>query len=259
LTEPDRGLQGTPAAFDRARRERLAALSIPALLLLYLLLTSTWSPMPSMAVFDGKRLLEVHLLAAISVLVLTLGSIRSATLKQLARIPLWVRLGLTSIVLLGVVSSLIRPHPAYGLAETGLFALLIFGALATAASRSLAGAAFDRLALGGIALLGLAVSLQELAGILANWSLGTEYSFESMLVNFSHPRFYNQLQTWSMPLLAALPAVFPGRKGMRFVAVGLLALQWCLLLISGGRGSMLSIVAAMAVTAWLIPGPWRKD
>ena len=78
-----------------------------------------------------------------------------------------------------------------------------------------------------------------------------------MLVRFFHPRFYNHLQTFSIPLIAALPFVFGSSRKLKLIAVVLIGLQWCLILVSGGRGSVVSLIAAFSLAALLFPSNRR--
>jgi len=106
---------------------------------------------------------------------------------------------------------------------------------------------FDRLVLLFIATLGAAVMLQESMGMLASWSVGSKFSYDNMFIYFFHPRFFNQLQTWTLPLLAALPFLFPENKKVRIATFILLAMQWYLIFASGARGSVVSLIIAITL------------
>ena len=110
-----------------------------------------------------------------------------------------------------------------------------------AACRSVAGPVFDRLCLFLVATLGLVVAFTELTGLIAGWSLGTEFGFEEMLVRFAHPRFYNQLQSWTLPLLAAVPLLFGKTLKHLVIAITLIGLQWAIVMMAGGRGTFIAL------------------
>jgi O-antigen ligase len=232
----------------------MAALAIPAVLVLFLVLSSTFDFSWRLGVFDFKRVAQGFVLLLLFAMAAISPGVRAGLAQQMTRIPLWMAAALLLALGLGWVSALRFPHPGYGLAEVAVLALLVCGLLVIAACRALAGRAFDRLVLAGLALLGAAVAIQELMGLLAAWALGIEFSFEHMLIHFAHPRFYNQLQSWSLPLLASLPLVFPDSRKVRVLAVLLLGLQWCLLLISGGRGSALAVLLSIVIVAAVAGG-----
>jgi putative inorganic carbon (HCO3(-)) transporter len=127
----------------------------------------------------------------------------------------------------------------------------------TAASRELAGLQFDRWAVVLLAAMGFAVATEEFMGFLAGWVLGIEFDFNLALMHFAHPRFYNQLQTWSIPMLAALPLLFPGKRWIKPACVILLGLQWFLVLTVGARGTFVSLFVAMVFVGLWLPGQRR--
>jgi hypothetical protein len=127
-----------------------------------------------------------------------------------------------------------------------------------AACRAIAGTKFDQLAMFCLALLGLAIGLQELIGVAVAWRSGYQFSYDIALVHFAHPRFYNQLQSWMVPLLAALPVVFSRHRPAALLCVLILGLHWYILLMTGARGSTLSLLAAFGASLLLFPQARRQ-
>lgn len=234
------------------QKSPITLLLIPAAPLLFLILSTSFDLIPSIGVFNGKRLLESITLAAVFGLTLAIPRARHELAIQAGLIPRWVGVCLLVLFTLGMASALRFPHPGYGIADVTTLALMVLAMLIVAAIRRHTGEQFDRLVLGGIAAIGIIVAVQELMGLVAGWVMGVEFSYSTMLVRFAHPRFYNQLQSWSMLLLAALPLVFLKYRNMRFWAVCLLGLQWCLLVMSGGRGSMISLVTALLIIGLVV-------
>jgi len=228
-------------------------LLIPGIPGLYLLVSSGYELFPVYGVFNTKRLLEPLVWAGISGLALASPLARGALARLLTTIPGWLAAGLLVMLLAGLASALRFPHPGYGIADVLTLAVMVSSMLVVAACRHLTGAGFDRLVLGFVAMLGIIVAVQEFMGLLAGWAQGFEQSYANMLIRFAHPRFYNQLQSWSLLLLATLPFVFPERRYMKRLAVILLGIQWALLIMSGGRGSFLSLVTALLLLAFLAP------
>lgn len=237
-----------------SRWHRATAWLLPAGLLAFLLLTSVTEPLPNVGVYDGKRLLFLAVMAIGLLLPLTDGAYRREFAGPLGYLPAWCGLALLLAFGLGMVSALAHPPSAYPLVEVGQLLLLPLGVLGLAASRRTLGNAMDRVALVTIAVLFAAITLQELMGFLAGRATGTPHSFTTMGLYFAHPRFYNHLQTWLMPVLAALPWVFSRRRPLVVLVLGLLALQWALLFLSGGRGSLLALLLTHGLAAAAL---WR--
>jgi hypothetical protein len=74
------------------------------------------------------------------------------------------------------------------------------------------------------------------------------------LLHYSYPRFYNQVQTWSIPAIAALPLVFPGKRMVKAMCVAALILEYYVMLVTGGRGSMAATSLAIFMGAVFLPG-----
>ncbi len=141
----------------------------------------------------------------------------------------------------------------YSLAEVSLLSQLVLAALCVAACRQAAGTQFDQAALLLLALVAVAVGLQELLGVLAALNSGVEFLPSVALLHFSWPRFYNQVQSWSIPVIAALPLVFPGKPLAKFFCVAALALEWYVVIATGGRGSMVGVGGALLAAVILLP------
>ena len=226
-------------------------LIIPIILCVYLFVTSITDVIPSLGVFDGKRLLQIVIIPLLFLIALLYHPLRSALNDLLRQTSKPVGIVLLIFFLLGTWSSLRFTHPAYSLIEVGMLLNLILLVFIVASARVVAPHHFDRLVLLFIAALGAAVMLQESMGILASWSVGSKFSYDNMFIYFSHPRFFNQLQTWTLPLLAALPFLFPENKKNRVIALVLLAMQWYLIFASGARGSVVSLIIAITLVGIL--------
>ncbi len=223
----------------------------------YLLLTSTVTLHDTLWKFDVKRILELCLFPLIFAMVLFNQTLRVAFAQQLGRIPRWL-LTLSLVLLgLGVMSSAYNATSTmsllYSLAEVALLGLWVVAILAVAACRQTGGALFDRVAVVLLALVALAVGMQELLGVLAALSLGLEFHPRIALLHFSWPRFYNQVQTWSMPVIAALPLLFPAKPVAKIFCVAALALGWYVVIATGARGAALGIAGALLAAAIILP------
>ncbi len=230
---------------------RVAALFVPFLIGTFLLVTSTVSLTLDYWLYDIKRILQLSILPIIFAVCLANAELRANFEKQLTRWPqlLWL---LAIVFTLAICSALLSAnsvmHLAYSAAGVIQPALIVLAIPAVAACREAAGQYFDRLALGLLALAMAAVGLQEATGVLASWEMGTEFSFQIALMHFSWPRFFNQVQVWIIPALAALPLLFPGRRLVLIACALVLALQWYLIVMTGARGAALSLVFALALS-----------
>ncbi|MEE8338875.1 MAG: O-antigen ligase family protein [Xanthomonadales bacterium] len=239
----------------------LSALAIPLLLGIFLLITSTRYLSSTLALFDVKRMIEIMIFGAILAIAIIDPRLRMELVAQFRRIPRWIGLGLVGFIGLGVVSSVFNAASpfalAYSLADVYLLAIMIVLTLVVAACRSIAGTRFDQLVMFCLAMLGLAVGVQELIGVAVAWSAGLQFSYDVALTHFSHARFYNQLQSWTVPLLTALPVVFSRHRLAALPCILVLGLHWYILLMTGARGSTLSLLVAFGVTLLLFPGARR--
>jgi O-antigen ligase len=235
-----------------------AGLLTLSLLGVFLVATSGYDLLPGMGLFNGKRILETGLLLLIPMVTVLHPGLRAEFGRVLGSIPVWATVALGLAGLAGVLSSLRFEHPAYGLLEVVILVILAICLLATAAARRQAGGFFDRLALGFVCVVGLMAVTTESIAMIASWAMGAEYAFDRMLVRFFHPRFYNQLQTFSIPLIAALPFLFGASRRLKLAAAVLIGLQWMLVLVSGGRGSVIAVLAALTLGALLFPVGRRR-
>jgi hypothetical protein len=240
----------------------MAALLFPVLLGVYLLITSTTHLSDTLWQYDAKRMLQLYLLPCLFLWVLLVPTLRTAFNEQLARIPRWMGIALTAMFALGVVSAWHNSEStmglAYSLADVALLFLLITAALAIAACRSISGEIFDRILIILIAMVGVTVGLQELIGILAAWNTGLEFNFESSLVYFAFPRFFNQIQSWTIPAIAAVPLLFPRNRLALMFCLLALSLNWFVVIETGGRGTALGVITALIFVAVLSPVARKK-
>lgn len=236
----------------QSKRHKGLASLIVIVLGFYLVITSTFYPLSSLMVYDAKRIIQVFLIAGCILFANIWAPLRLQALRQLSRLSTLSRVLLALFFTIGIVSSLRLAHPAYALVDVSMLFLLLCMIAITAASRDLAPDSFDKWAVALLSVLGLAVFVQELMGFVAGWVLGSEFSYRQALIHFAHPRFYNQLQTWSIPIIAALPIMFPKRTWLKPACVILLGLQWFLVISLAARGTVASLaIAGLFVALWL--------
>lgn len=229
------------------------ALAVVVLLGSYLLVTSAFFLLDFLSVFDAKRILQLALFVVVLIFALVWTPLRTATVAQLSRLSVLQRVCLALFFFIGIVSSLRLEHPAYALVDVSMMFVMMVLIAVVAASRELSGSTFDKWAVSLLAAMGFVVVLQELMGFIAGWVFGTEFNYDQSLIHFAHPRFYNQLQTWSIPIIAALPLLFPKRRWIKIGCVTLLGLQWFLVIAVAARGTVVSLFTAMVFIALWLP------
>ena len=237
--------------------QRTAGLLIPLLLGLFLALTTGFDLLPQLGVFNAKRILELFMLLLLFGATALNPMMRGALAELLVFMPRWSVYALGFAALAGTISALRFPHPGYGLVEIAMLALLVSGIFATAAARRVCGEKFDRMALLILIAIVVISSATEFMGIIASWLAGFEYNYNKMFMRFFHPRFFNQLQTFVIPLIATLPFIFGSSRKLKLIAIVLIGIQWCLVLVSGGRGTVVSLVTAFTLAAILFPSNRR--
>lgn len=249
------------ASMQEPARAPLTALLIPAILGLYLVVTSTVSLSSHLAILDAQRLGEFLVFALVLLIALIDPAIRTATAHEMTRVPKATRFGLILFFAFGVISSVVNAQflsgLAYSLVDVALLGLVLCLLFVVAACRTLAGTGFDRLTISFLTLLGLAVGVQELAGVLAARAEGYEFSYDIALIHFAHPRSWNQLQSWTVPVIAALPLVFSRQRLATLLCVLALGLHWYILLMTGARGSTAGLVFAFLVVCAFSPAVRR--
>ena len=243
----------------------ILALTLGALPALFLLITSTAFLLEGEFVLDVKRLLQVFLLLTLFATTASNQGLRDAFCEQVSKIPGWVLILSGFIILVGMVSSFLNAtstvHAFYSLADVALLIMFVAASLVIAACRQIAGILFDQVIISLLAFMVIAVGIQELIGVVAIANENLEYYSYIGFIHFSHPRFFNQLQSWTLPALAAIPLVFSFSKSEMLrnkwfsglVCLVALALYWCLMLMSGGRGVVLCLLTSFVVCLLIFP------
>jgi putative inorganic carbon (HCO3(-)) transporter len=215
--------------------------------------TSAFYPLGFLSVFDAKRVLQLGIFTVILLFTIAWAPLRVKTIERLSHISPFIQICLTLFFLIGIASSLRLSHPAYALIDVSMMFVMMILVFVAASSRDLLGQRFDKWAVLLLVAMGFAVFSQEFMGFIAGWVIGSEFNYDQALVHFAHPRFYNQLQTWSIPVIAALPLIFPGKRWVKYGCIALLGLQWFLVIALAARGTVVSLLGSMTFIALLLP------
>jgi hypothetical protein len=208
------------------------------------------TPSADITYHDAQRIAELFLLTACCVWVLA----RYGCARRPLALDIWSRAAVLVFFALGAVSALLSFAPRLALFEWSSFLLL--GTLAFAIAEEVCLDPYRQLTT-VLYLLGFGVALylfRELLLYLTFLLLHIQPSPNELIFGFDNIRFFNHIQTISLPLLILLAAwnSADNRRWPYFVAFLIASLWWALLFLSAGRGTLLGIVAGGISTAWYL-------
>jgi len=211
----------------------------------YVVLAPSLTPIVPLDLYNDKRFWQVGLLLAMGIVLLASRSARRQWLTTFRALPLLARTGLGAVLGLGLLSAALAPSPFYAFLEVGHFVLLfaLAGIVATVVRRS------PRRT--GTLLLGAVVLSAFLYAVHFAVSYALSVAWPALEVGrgsisgFANTRFFNQYQTWTLPLLGAAVLAIPAlRRVGRGVVFFHLALWWTLILASNVRGTVVALALA---------------
>lgn len=237
------------------------AVAILAALALFLVVAPNFDVLPALGYYDGKRVLQLVLLAAVIGILLASRGARQAWLAVFGRLPAWSRWSLGAVMAGGAVSAL-AGGPAgtgdYSLADVGLYTGLVVLAVAVAAAARALGRRADRLLMVLVlAAIGL-YAFRYLTRYAVAIYVREPIFADALIANFAHLRFLGQWLTWTLPLVAVAPVLLRDDARLRWTALAVSALAWTLTLLSGTRGTLFAVAAALILVPLLLGRPGRR-
>lgn len=230
----------------------------------YMVLTPFADGLSSFGLYDTKRLLQIGLLLAGALCTAAVPRLRASWAATLQTLPAAARWGLGVVLALGMASALTAPVPRVALLDVAHYALLFVLGLAAASVCRAAPRRYVQVLLGAVGagaglyllLVAEGYATHVLGGNAALWPAGGD-------IGFANRRFFNQVQSWVLPLLAVpvMMRVVRRRKWASCLAAGVLAGWWMLLFASGGRGTLLGMFVALVGTGLLFreqAWPWLR-
>jgi len=196
--------------------------------------------------------LQIAALLAVGGILLVSLTIRKRWLGIFSELPFQARWGLGAVFVLGVFSATLAPAPFYAFLELGHFVLLFVAAGGLASAVRQAPKQTERVLLGAVVISVLLYAVYfavRYGGSLAfpRLEVGRE-----TITGFANTRFFNQYQTWTLPLLAGAALAVPRRWGVgRYAVFSLTALWWTLVLASNVRGTVIAMGVA-SIGVWLL-------
>ena len=232
----------SPAAaiLSNARSLLLAAVAF------YVVVLPSYSLSSTLSDFDEKRLFEIGLLSLNAGLLLASSTLRDEWRQVAADIPALGRCLLLGVFLVGFCSALQADVARYAFLEVTHYALLMALFLSTAVLWKTVDRSAEAYLLG---LIVVAVSLY-LVKVASSYAFGLTSPESSTWpesgLGFSHVRFLNQFQTWTLPLIV-VPMLWMWKRSraIAYMFCALASLWWMCLFATGGRGTTLSVAIAI--------------
>jgi putative inorganic carbon (HCO3(-)) transporter len=221
-------------------------------LFLFLVVFPSLSFVPEIGPYNEKRLFQIFLLVISGTVVITSSSLQHSFIKFLHNIPVLAKWGLSAVLGFGILSSALASAPFYSFLELGHFILLfVLAGIVGLAVRQKPNQT-EQLILGAIALGVILYTVYFTVGYLTTLLLPALDIGRETIGGFANVRFFNQYQTWTLPLLVGIVASLPQKwRTAQTIAFFLAALWWALVFASNVRGTVLAVFVG-AVGVWLL-------
>jgi len=196
---------------------------------------------------DQQRVFEIGALLAASCAILWL---RPAMLAGLwaghADRPLAV------FFVLGVLGGITAFAPRLAFCEVAMLFLLYMWSLVLAGEIADRGAAALLLVLQALGAVSALYAFQFAPAYVGSFSLGKPLDSGDFTSGFSNIRFFNHVQTSTLPLLILLCCLTPRTSKLRWLWLAVTAYWWMALFATNGRGTLLGAAAGCAAAAVLV-------
>ncbi|MDP3796296.1 MAG: O-antigen ligase family protein [Polaromonas sp.] len=209
------------------------------------------------AVYDNQRLIEIFG-GILALAVISCHLMSGSPIPLLFSRPIAIPLVL--FFSLGFISSVTAYSPRHAFFDWANLLLLLGIAWLIAWEVSIRkDELLDKL----LMVCGLAAAVYLLITILLYivvLKVGIQPSTSQLIVGYDNYRFFNHVQTISLPLLGLLAARMPDR-GRRIFWWVITALWWMLLFVGFGRGTLMGLTVAIAIAWYTMPkvaGAWCR-
>ncbi len=233
----------------------------PLLIVALMLLGATglnWNA--DLAWYDQHRIEQIGLLSALALGVLTIW--RQDMARSIVSLPGWARWAFTWAFGLGLLSAVIATYPRFAVLEWATLLLLLGLALLLGEQARRGMIRFDIWAIRLVVSLAVVIALKLMTGYLAAivsiGHLDTIMLFEG---TFSNRRFFGQVASMAVPLLAYPLLKSEVSRLQRWGLYALLSIWWMLVIVSGTRGTWVALGVAsvtLALVAWHASHRWLR-
>jgi O-antigen ligase len=196
---------------------------------------------------NRQRIVEIVLVLLAGALFLTRRTLLQSSLFTSAQGKF-----LTGFFALGLLSSVMAFKPQYALFEVANFFLLYLLAMSLADEIAARGSMALRLVLQVVAAMIAFYALGFVLDYVGSLSLGLPLRPTDFSVGFSNIRFFNHVQTATLPLLILLCCLTPRTSKLGWLWFGLTIDWWMALFATSGRGTVLGMAAAFVLAAILL-------
>jgi hypothetical protein len=217
-----------------------------ALLYLALFANFVWT-----AGHDQQRLVEIGALLAVGVAVLVFRPSMVA--------GLWTNQANRSLVIffmLGIPASVAAFAPRLAFCEISILFLLYVWSLVLADEIADHGPAVLRFALQALGVASALYASMFAVAYFGSFTLGMPLDSGDFTPGFSNIRFFNHVQTSTLPLLILLCCLTPRTAKLRWFWLAVATYWWMALFATNGRGTLLGVVAGCMITAVLA---WHRS
>jgi len=246
---------------NRDKSQRISFLSV-LLFCLYFVTVPRLDILPWFGSYNEKRIMELLLLLVVASTFISSSLLRKNWLAILEHLPPGSKRMLLFIAVMGLVSSAGAAFPRFSLLEVSLFCLLFGGTICVASCYVELGDLFIKMVAIALFLLGWFYLAVFVAYYLTALSGGITFAQLSNFSNFSNIRFFNQLQSWTLPLIVIPLLLFTRRPLFIRALFIVVAMGWWFLLFSSScRGTLVGCLFAFSAT-FLVFGKkaqsWRR-
>jgi hypothetical protein len=218
----------------------------------YVIVVPTISVVPGLESYNERRTLQIGVLLLVGTSLLSSSVVRRRWVSTFQSLPSIARWALGSVVGLGILSSALGPAPFSAFLELSHFGLLFVAAGVVASAIRSAREYVERVLLGTVVLSALLYAVRFFVGYGVALSLPELELGRETLTGFQNIRFFNQYQTWTLPLLGGAVLALPKRWRIgQGVVLFLAALWWTLVFASNVRGTVVAMAVA-AIGVWLL-------
>jgi O-antigen ligase len=229
------------------------------LLVGYVALVPSLSMVPGVGLYNEKRALQIGILVVVAGVLIVSRSGRQRWLSTFTGFPFWARLGLGTVLGLGLLSSALAPASFYAFLEVGHFVLLFVAVGVVASELRRAPQWTQRVLLGAVAVSGVLYAVYFATGYGMHLAIADIKLWPEGGTNYINIRSFNQFQTWTLPLFAGVLLSLPQHRWVgKGVIFGLMSLWWALVFASNVRGTIVAMGVAAVGVGLLFRGRAKK-
>jgi O-antigen ligase len=209
----------------------------------------------ALGAYDGTRSLQLLLLGLVSTLAILA---RKAMLDLVMSSPLRVKVGLLSVLSIGIASAVFAPVTEMAFLEISQYLLLFLLVLAVASHSGRDRAQADKVLLipfvGSALLFVLSFAVAQLGYL----TIGGTFPWITPFMNIGNVRHFSQYQAYTLPLLVLPLLVFKVPARWKVAMFLIASMWWMLQFCTGTRAVWVGIAAAAFLVGMFLRDPGRQ-